>query len=234
MFWEAIIRGLGVLIHWETYIAVVLYFVIFVGPLVLVGLAVQRSEVGTGLGGCLMTFVMPVLQTFAIFVFVLTLFPIILGVGNGAAWTLPWVLGGQDPWLMARMVVVLFIAALLMAFVPLVGAWESLHTAVLGSIALTFVIRMLDSPGSVYSHIALWPGLWFFLGLVAVGGLMAWVGRLVAVGLGVLVSAGLARVLKNSTEGIATLLMFPMAGIFGFLPMFLYGAYLAAQIHSSG
>lgn len=228
MFWDALIGGLAVLTYWETYAAALLYLAIFMGPLMLVGLTLQKAEGAAGTLGCLTMIVMPVLQTFALLVFVLTLSPILLGLQPDAAWSFPWTLTAQAPWGMAKMVGILFLAALVTAFIPIVGQLQSLQTAVLGSIALALVLALIEkaSPGSVSNRVALWPGFWFFLGLMFVGGLMAWIGTLVA--------ALLTSVLESAAEGVGQLLLFPIAAVFGFIPLFMYGAYLGAQLRGGG
>ena len=223
MFWDTMISGLGVLTYWETYVTALLYLVIFMGPLILVGIAMERAEGTASLIGCLMMLVMPVLQTFALVVFVLTLSPIILGLKPDAAWTLPWMLTAAVPGSMAKMVGILFLVAVGISFIPLLGQWHSLHTAVLGSLALAFVLAMIEkaNPGVVTGRVVLWPGFWFFLGLVVVGGVMAWVGMLLAA-------------LLSTALGVGQLLLFPVGAVFGFIPVFMYGAYLGAQLRAGG
>jgi hypothetical protein len=225
------ISGLSVFTYWETYVAALLYLVIFMGPLILVGVAMERAESAAGLIGCLTMLVMPVLQTFALVVFVLTLSPIMLGLKPDAAWTFPWMLAAESPGGMAKMVGILFLAAVVISFLPLLGRWHSLHTAVLGSLALAFVLAMIEkaNPGIATGRVALWPGFWFFLGLVVVGSVMAWLGILLAA----LLSTAF-EIAVEPLEGVGQLLMIPVGAVFGFIPVFMYGAYLGAQLRAGG
>jgi len=89
---------------------------------------------------------------------------------------------------------------------------------------LMFVIGILDSmnPGIVKGRVDFVPGFWFSAGLLVVGGVMSWVGMMVA--------ALIATALEMAEEGIGQLLMFPIGAIFGFIPVFMYGAWLGAQV----
>lgn len=51
---------------------------------------------------------------------------------------------------------------------------------------------------------------------------MAWVGMMVA--------ALAVTALELAQEGIGQIVMFPIAAIFGFIPVFMYGAWLGAQV----
>lgn len=224
MFWDALTGGLTVLTYWETYAAALIYIVIALGPLALIGFAMEKAKGSAAFLGCLTMFLMPILQTFAIIVFVLTLSPIILGVKSDAAWSLPWILTLQAPWSMAKMVGLLFVVAIVLAFIPMLRQWQSIYIAVLGSLALGFVLAIIEkaSPGYVSNQVALWPGFWFFFGLLVVGGLMAWIG--------IILAAFIASLFEIAAESVGQLLLFPAVAVLGFIPTFMYGSYLGAQI----
>jgi hypothetical protein len=228
MFWDAVTGGLGVLTYWETYVAGLVYLAVYMVPMGVVGFLAMRSEKAAGAIGCLSMLVLPALQVFAIFVFVLTLSPIILGFSQDAAWAFPWVLAFEAPGSVAKFVGLLLIAALILAFVPILGQLQSLHTLVLGAFGLALVLGIIDSanPGFVAKRVHFWPGFWFAIGLLIIGGVLAWIGTLVA--------AALATAVESAVEGFGQLLMFPIGAIFGFIPMFMYGAWLGAQLRGAG
>jgi hypothetical protein len=87
-----------------------------------------------------------------------------------------------------------------------------------------FVLGILDSvnPGIVKGRVDFIPGFWFSVGLLVIGGVMSWVGMMVA--------ALIATGLEMAEEGIGQLLMFPIGAIFGFVPVFMYGAWLGSQV----
>ncbi len=227
MFWDSVVSGLGVLTYWETYAAGLLFLVVSMGPMFLVALAAEKSGRGAGGIGCLSMLALPFFQTFALVVFVLTLAPIIMGLSNDAAWSFPWLLAVQAPWMMAKLVGVLLVAALVIAFLPIIGRVQSLHTLVLGGIALALVIGILSkiNPAIAAKTVIFWPGVWFFLGLLVLGAFMAW--------LGILVAAMLSTVIEARFEGVGQMLVFPIAAVFGFIPLFIYGAWLGAQLRGA-
>ena len=77
-------EGPDLLKYWEIYAAGLEYMSVFVNPLGLVGCFAKNSERAAGSIGYLSMLVLPTLQVFAIFVFVLTLSSIILGLSQGA------------------------------------------------------------------------------------------------------------------------------------------------------
>ena len=224
MFWNSVLAGLKVLTYWETYVAGLEYLAIFFVPMAIVGMIMEKSEGGGVAVGCLSILFLPVMQVAAMAVFVLTLAPIIFGFADDAAWSFPWKVLTMAPGAFLKLIGVLVVAAIVLAFIPILGQLNSLQTLVLGGIALVFVLGILDSvsPGIVRGRVDFVPGLWFSVGLLVVGGVMSWVGMMVA--------AFIATALEMTEEGIGQLLMFPVGAIFGFIPVFMYGAWLGAQI----
>ena len=216
--------GLKVLTYWETYVAGLEYLAIFLIPMAIVGMIMEKSEGGGAAVGCLSMLLLPVLQVAAMAVFVLTLVPIIFGFAEDAAWSFPWKILAMAPGAFFKLVGVLVVAAIVLAFIPILGQLNSLQTLVLGGIALMFVLGILDSvnPGIVKGRVDFVPGFWFSVGLLVIGGVMSWVGMMVA--------ALIATALEMAEEGIGQLLMFPIGAIFGFIPVFMYGAWLGAQV----
>ncbi len=221
MFWESVGNGLGVLTYWETYVASLEYLVIFLVPMALFGMAMQK---GGGSMGCLGMLLLPVLQVAAIAVFVLTLAPILFGIGEDAAWSLPWRVIAVAPGLFLKLVGVLVVSAILLAFIPFVGQVQSLQTLVLGGIALVFVLKIVKASIPELANVKVdpIPGFWFTVGLLIVGAAMSWVG--------IMVAALAVTAIGAKAEGVGQLLMFPIAAIFGFVPVFIYGAWLGGQL----
>ena len=220
---EPFLAGLGVLLYWETYVAGLEYLAIFMVPMIIVGLAMEKSKWRGGIG-CLSMLLLPVLQVAALAVFIFTMSPIIFGLAGDAAWSFPWKVIMLAPWAFFRLVGVLAVAAIILAFIPFLGQLQSLQTLVLGGLALAFVLSVIEStnPGIVSRRVDLIPGFWFSVGLLVIGGLMSWVG--------LMVSALVAAALEEASGGLGQLLMFPVAAIFGFVPVFMYGAWIGAQL----
>jgi len=224
MFLDSVLAGLEVLTYWETYVAGLIYLAIFFIPMAFMGLIMQQSEDGVAAIGCISMLLIPVLQVIAMTVFVLTLSPIIFGFAEDAAWSFPWEVLTMIPSAFFKLVGILVVAAIVLAFIPILGQLNSLHTLVLGGIALTFVLGMLESiyPGIVKGRVDFIPSFWFSVGLIVIGGIASWVGLMVA--------ALIATGLEMAEEGIGQLLMIPVGAIFGFIPVFMYGAWLGAQV----
>ncbi|WP_043131638.1 hypothetical protein [Aeromonas media] len=222
MFWDSVIGGLEVLTFWETYVAGLVYLLIFMVPMALMGLTMKEGMAA----GCVSMLVIPVFQAAAVAVFVLTLAPIIFGFAEDAAWSFPWVVISMLPGMFIKLVGTLVLSAIGVSFVPLIGQMRSLHTLVLGGIALLFVLKIFGSlyPEVDLGKLDLLPGFWFTAGLLIIGGLMAWVGTLAA--------SILATVGSRNSEGTSMLLMFPVAAIFGFIPLFIYGAWIGNQLRN--
>lgn len=224
MFWDSVRAGLEVLTYWETYAAALLFLAVSMGPRILVGFVAEKSGRAGGVIGCSSILVLSFFETFALVVFVLTLAPIILGLSNEAAWSFPWLLTAQAPWMMATFVGKLLLATLILAFFPLLGRFQSLHTLLLGSFALALVIGIFStiSPAVAAKTIHFWPGFLFVIGLLLLGAVMAW--------LGIMAVAMLSAVLEAWSEGLGQILVFPIAAVFGFIPLFIYGAWLGSQL----
>jgi len=224
MFWESVISGSKVLLYWQTYVAGLEYLAVFFAPMMLVGYLVEKNEKMSGAIGCLSMFLIPLLQVAAMAIFVLTMAPIILGLSIEAAWSFPWEVIYFSPFSFLKLVGLLAVSAIVLAFIPILGQLQSLQTLVLGGIALTFVIGILKSvyPGLAEIKIDLIPSFGFTLGLLVVGGIMSAVGLVVAG----LVSASFSRF----GEEMGAIFIFPIAAIFGFIPLFMYGAWLGSQI----
>ena len=224
MFWDSVLVGLKVLTYWETYVAGLEYLAIFIIPMAMVGMIMEKSERGGPTAGCLSILLLPVLQVGAMAVFVLTLAPIILGFAERAAWSLPWKLLTMAPGAFFKLGGVLLVSAIVLAFIPILGRLNSLQTLVLGGISLVFVLGILDSvnPGTIEGRVDFIPRFWFSVGLLVVGGAVSWVGMMVA--------AFMATGLEIAKEGIGQPIMFPVGAIFGFIPVFIYGAWLGAQL----
>ncbi|MBI3014823.1 MAG: hypothetical protein HYY65_07160 [Candidatus Tectomicrobia bacterium] len=224
MFWDSVVAGLKVLTYWQTYVAGLEYLAIFFIPMIVIGMIMEKNERIGGAVGCLSMFFLPVLQVAAMAVFVLTLAPVIFGFSGEAAGSFPWKVITLAPGAFFKLVGVLVVAAIVLAFIPILGRLQSLHTLVLGGIALMFVLGLLDSinPGVVKGRIDFVPGFWFSVGLLVIGGVMSWIGMMVA--------ALIVTAIDMAQEGLGQLIMFPIGAIFGFIPVFMYGAWLGAQV----
>lgn len=224
MFLESVAAGLGMFTHWQTYAAGLIFSLLTFGPILLFGIVGIHSGKAAGAVGCLSMLFLPFLQAFASVVFILTMSPILLGLSQDAAWSFPWVLTIGDPWWMVKFVGALTIAAIVLAIIPVIGRLQSLQTFLLGSIALTIVVGLIGTlnPAIGSKQIHHWPGAWFVVGLCVVSAVMAW--------LATVLTAIFSAVIDARVEGMGILLVAPVHATFGFIPVFIYGAWLGSQI----
>ena len=226
MFWDSVLGGLKVFTFWETYAAGLLYLLMLILPLVIVGWRMQQTEnAGAAMaGGCLSMLLMPAVQVAAMAILVLTLAPIILGFGEDAMWAFPWQVITNAPGAFLKLVGTMLVATIVIAFVPLLGQLQSVSTLILGGIALTFLLGILDSanPGFVTGRVDLIPGFFFAVGLIVVGGALSFVG--------ILAAGAIAAVVDPHEEGLGQLLMMPVGAVLGLVPVFIYGAWLGLQL----
>jgi hypothetical protein len=228
MFWDSVVGGLKVLTYWQTYVAILEYLLLYVVPMGIVGyIATQNQRFGT-LIGCLTMPIVAILQSAATFVFILTLSPILLGIADEAAWAFPFDLMVASPWGFIKVSLLLLGAAMITAFMPIVGRLQALQTTVVGVIGLMLMFAILENAmagsGTIKS-ISFWPGFWFMVGLIMISGICGLIGALVA---GMIIT-----IFDEASRGFAQLLMFPIAGALGFLPMFMYAAWLGIQLRQS-
>ena len=224
MFLDSVVGGLSVFSYWETYVAGLEYLAIVFIPMAILGIFMETSESAGAYVGCLGMLVLPLVQLVGVAVYVLTLAPIILGIGTDAAWDLPWTVmllaPGEFLWLVGKLI----LATLVLALMPIINQLESLATFALGVITLTFVLGLVNSinPGFVHEGMDILPGFWFSVGLLLVSGVVSWVG--------LMLPALLFSTARPYDEGLAGPVMSVFGAVFGFVPVFMYGAWLGAQL----
>ena len=84
-----------------------------------------------------------------------------------------------------------------------------------------FINNFLN-PGQIKGQVDFTPGIWFSLGLIVIGGIMSWVG--------VMIASAILTGIDMAVEGLGQLIVMPIGAIFGFIPVFMYGAWLGAQV----
>lgn len=224
MFWDAVAGGLKVFTYWQTYVASFGYFLIFVIPWTFVVLMLRAAHSGGGAILWVSTVFMPLVQVIAHVmahsVLILTLWPIIFGLGPDAAWEFPLRLISQEPTVFLKLLLALTVASTVLSVIPFLGKIQALHTLVLGGITLALVIAILESvyPSLATHKVNYWPGFWFIAGLVVISAIASWIGMVISFHIAEAVAEG---------WGFVAL---PVAAIFGFVPIFMYGAWLGSQL----
>lgn len=223
MFWGSVVAGLNILTYWETYVAVVEYLGIYIIPMFIVARVMEKRQ-----GGVVMYYIslllIPLMQVAALVVFILTMATIIFGFNDEAAWSFPWKVITLAPLAFFITVGALIVLSFILSLIPLVGRLHSLQTLVLGGSALIFVLSMFDSVSAGHARVDVdfIPGFWFMLGLIMMGGFMSWIGTFISE----LLVAGI----KLTNERVGQYIMIPVSAMFGFIPLFMYGSWLGAQV----
>ncbi len=226
MFGQAVVRGILVLSFWETYVAGVMYFAIAFIPLI--AGAVLAGGVGRAQEkrvGFTRAFFGAIVQSIAMTIFVLTLLPILLGTSPEATWGLPWRVLAKSPGVFLQIGWRLWVVAFVISFVPVVGELTAFTTLVVGGTALPVAMGQLAVAFDGYAVLAevnLIPDAVTILGFLLIAGVATTLGRVIQ--LGTTSSSG-----RSSEDLRGTLATLVQTGI-GFLPVFMYGAWLGYGI----
>jgi hypothetical protein len=222
MFWKCICAGLAVLMHWQTYAAALLFLSFSLASKHLseaLNAASGKTSAGTRSIACL---VREFGQVAGITTFVSIMCPMMLGLSMHGAWSLPWsdMQSGRE---VAQSFAVILLIALVLSRIPILGS-PSIFTFVIG--VLTLVLTMERPHGQttvpVPPSIQLWPGMGFMIALLSVGTALTWLGTMLAVMPSV--------IMRGRAERIGKLLAYPFAASFGFIPLFIYCAWLGCQM----
>lgn len=225
MVLEALLQGLKVFTYWETYVAALLYVAILAAVIVpTIVIPTYRNDEISGPVGCLAMVLLPAANVLGIAVFVLTMSPILLQLSSDAAWSYPWDLVEAAPWRTAKALGTLLLIGLGAAFIPYFGRWISFYIGVVGSVALAAVVAITvqEHPEAFHSRPVYWPGFWTFVGMSMVGGAAAAIGTACAL--------FIRTIVDSAAEWLGELVFYSASALFGFIPVFMYGAYLAKQL----
>lgn len=221
MFWASVLDGLKVLLHWEVYVLGLIYLFIMYIPFYPLmfgkGDALEK-------GGCLAMILQPFFQALGSIVYVLTLFPIILGLGENAAWSIPWLLIWDAPLLILFMMVVMVVLMVISAFLPIVGRMNTFQTLISGGTVIAFMVAILHrfNPDFDISGIDVVPGFLVTTGILIISAITSYIA--------LMLSALLLMLVDKNEDGWGTLLITPLASVFGFIPVFIYGAWIGNQL----
>ncbi|KPK02812.1 MAG: hypothetical protein AMK71_00965 [Nitrospira bacterium SG8_35_4] len=222
MFWDSVHSALKVMTHWETHFVVLEYLLLMLTPVILIFLILKKRH-ALSIQYFRKLF-LPIMEAIAIAVSVLTLFPIILGVGEHVAWNFPLRIMQLSPGGFLALIGSLIALAYLIDVIPQLRTLRSVKTLVLGGVCLIFVRIFLNllNPVIDIEVMDLVPGFWFICGIIIISGVLAKLGYFVFV--------SFVNVLGSKfdlREEVAELLILPVIATLGFLPVFVYGAWLA-------
>lgn len=223
MFWDAVINGLKVLLHWQTYVVAVMFFIISFLPIIVLMFERNKSDALMTKGGCLAVLIQPFFQALAVFISVCILLPIMFGESK-AAWSLPWMLMIDFPVRTLILLIILLVLSVTGALVPFLGRFNSFIAFIMGVAVMVFITMVVHSinPELGIRNVDIIPGFLTSIGIVIVSVITSWIGCLV--------SAVVVTLLVRNKEGISQLIMITLGSILGFIPIFIYGAWIALQI----
>lgn len=221
MLWEALIKTLGALAHWEVYAAGIVYLAIVFGPMMILALVPH----GEALLFANALILQPFFHAIGTITFVILVAPIALGLNEDAPWHLPWQFLSEAPTEVALDVFLLVLASFALAFVPVIGRLPSFSSLVLGVIALKMVFELAGVHGLEASD--LMPGFWIGIGILAVGTAVSWVGLMLAA----VVASIISSVFQSTSEEVSGMLIFPIGATLGFAPLLLYMAWLGMTLN---
>lgn len=144
MFWEAVINGLKVLLHWQTYVIAIMYLIISFLPMIVTMLVGNKSDELIAKGGYLAMLIQPMFQALAVFISVCTLFPIIFGQSE-ATWSCPWLLIINLPGKILILLIIMLVLSIVGAFIPLLGRAHSFIMFIMGGAVLVFLTMILHN-----------------------------------------------------------------------------------------
>ena len=84
------------------------------------------------------------------------------------------------------------------------------------------VLVSLLSPGLSAENIEIIPGFFTIIGIIIVSATTSW--------FGILASAFAVSFFVGDEEDIGQLIMIPLGSVFGFIPIFIYGAWIGLQV----
>ncbi|WP_422016047.1 hypothetical protein [Roseateles sp.] len=224
MLWTSLSDGLGMLTHWQTYVAVALHWALAFGPLVAISLITAKT--GRAVWPLLYAALRPFFVAFAMFVIMFSLWPLYLRFTENAIWALPWQLLVEQPWVTFKILFFCVVVATLLPLVPIVG--QLLSTTAVGAIMMKYVLGVIatNADARFMEKVDIWPSGWFVLGLALLAAVCA--------GVGALCGVFLMTTLKNNFESLddtsAGLLATPIGTMFSLVPVFTYAAWLSYQL----
>lgn len=223
-FFDSVLVGLKVLTHWEFYVSGIEFFLIILIPKIVIGLMLQSENSVGSASGFVGLFILPIFWVLATFVFIVTLSPILLGLGGDALWMLPWEQMANNPTGFLWMFVKLYIAMIIISFVPFFGQMQSVQILIVGGFTLVLSLRVLsfDVSGWLIDRLDLIPDFWFVIGIIVIGAFLS--------SISLAITAAVAMLVSSMSRGLSELLVFPISAAFGFIPVFIYGAWLGAQL----
>ena len=222
---EAIKDSFNILLHWQFYIIALGYTLLWVFPF-LVSTWSEKSNFGnedSTKQSWPVTLAESIIHIFATTSFIIILAPIILGISGDPNWAYPFTIINRDPYLIFKIIGLFLVLEFFVGILPVVGQYKSAHTLIFGSITLIYYLGDLKRSGLLQTSNAIHvvPHDLELLGFALLCIASTWGG--------VLLSALFLSLLFKKKE-IFTWSSFGFCAISGFIPVFVYGAWIGNQM----
>ena len=207
MFFDAVIQAFDIMAHWRFWAVTLCYGALNLVPLLITGLLAQKSTAAGVVVWFISGIVWPVIVLTGA---VLLLTPFMFAGVNEIGWDILGLFSIQH---IAIVGGVGFIASLLVAFIPIVGHFQSIGNFVQVSAMLAVVAYLLFGESA-----AIWPGWFMGLGLAVTGGVTATI-------LGMLMIGLIGAVLGEKRDDMVVILANPIAALASMVPACLYAGW---------
>jgi len=229
MFWRSVAGGLGVLAHWEVWLAAAIYVAGIAAFMISMGgvmggrdASAPRTAVGClglAIGG-------PIVQGALMAMMIAFLMPIMLG---GTDPTPPSILAAHAVGIVLAGVAGI-IAGILISLIPIVGGLVNHIPSVLTFVEGVVIFRILagsligDLVGDVAVDTNVYPGFWTSLGFLLVAGAFSF-GALLFLAL-------ITGSLGEAGESITSIVAPAFGAVVGLIPVFMYASYVTHSVRA--
>lgn len=234
MFWQSVVGGLGVLTHWQVWVALVVYAGLQFVWLIFIGMLMGNSQSeGRMAAGCLTHMIGgPVLQALTLGGLVLFLTPLMLGgdhampLGFFAAFALPVFKACFIALLISLAIMLLPIVGRIVADTPGLDAFIQ-GIIIFRIFSAAFIQRVLEQANLQVAN--LYPGFWSSVGYFVVGTVLVYVCLFIFAALGTTISRN-----QFSDQGGASFFVgMTVMQILGLLPLFMYANHVTLAIQKA-
>jgi len=231
MIWEAIIKGMEILGHWQFWIASLLFTTIFIIIFLLLGLGLSKTieNQKTAVLGCVGGAILPsLLQVVFISMLVVLLLPLLMG-GDDLT---PLSYLSVEWWRIVKAGFFGFLALMIIALIPVIGGMAT-NTAgvsifivgmvIFHRIAGSFLRYVQEINGT---NIDLKPDFWTIIGFIFLAWIIVWLFTLVIVG----IFSSLKIISAEVMESGALFLGLAIGVIPGLLALSIYISYVLLKL----
>ena len=158
--------------------------------------------------------------------FVYSVALIALGQEQYSTWKIPFEIALASPGEFLKLSFNVVLASFVFAFLPFINRIYALQTLALSGLALGMLFVLADGHDFPhFSEIDWLPNFWFVVGIVVVGAIFETIG----VALVSTLPKSLSKLTGHNIEVIVSLIGVPIASTLGFVPFFIYAAWIGAQ-----